>query len=496
MPIPLRLPIDTPRSRLIAALLLGALAIPGYAPFYLYPLPLLALAGLFWLWRDAGSTRQAALLGFVFGLGFFGAGISWIYVSLHDFGGMPLPMAALATGGLCAFLALFPAAAGALAVRGSLPRLAAAPLVWVLLEWVRSWIFTGFPWLTVGYSQIPYSPLAGLAPIVGIYGVSLALAGCAALAVALWPHKKQLALALLAVWLAGSALKQVEWSRPVGAPLGVSLLQGNIAQDLKWQPEAVRHTLDTYLDLARQHPAQLVVLPETALPLLLTQVPPEYLAALAQAGGQEVLIGVVEQQDDNYYNSMVSVGASPNQRYRKEHLVPFGEFIPFKAALGWIYRDWLNIPLADLARGGKTQQPLALAGQQVALNICYEDVFGEEIIRQLPQATLLVNTSNDAWYGRSLAAHQHLQMSQARALETGRMVLRATNTGATAIIDADGRVLAELEHFTTGALTGTVQGYAGATPYVRLGNWPAITLIVLLLGGLGLRMRRRNPNQI
>jgi apolipoprotein N-acyltransferase len=188
---------------------------------------------------------------------------------------------------------------------------------------------------------------------------------------------------------------------------------------------------------------------------------------------------------------MVSAGASPVQRYRKEHLVPFGEFIPFKAALGWIYRDWLHIPLADLARGGKQQQPLALAGQQVAVNICYEDAFGEEIIRQLPQATLLVNTSNDAWYGRSLAAHQHLQMSQARALETGRMMLRATNTGATAIIDAQGKLLDEAQHFTTTALTGTAQGYSGTTPYVRFGNWPAISLIFLLFALLRLRGRNQ-----
>lgn len=474
----------------LTAFLLGTLAIPGYAPFYLYPLPLLSLAGLFWLWRNAGTWQQAARTGFFYGLGFFGAGISWIYVSLHDFGGMPLPMAALATTGLCAFMALFPAAAGALCVRANAPRLIAAPLAWVLMEWVHGWIFTGFPWLVIGYSQIPHSPLAGLAPIVGVYGVSLAAAASVALFVALAKSKKQLLFAMALILLAGVGLKQIEWSQPAGEPISVSLLQGNIAQDLKWQPEAIRRTLDTYLALARQYPAQLVVLPETALPMLLTQVPPDYLAALAQAGGQDVLIGVVEQQGEDYFNSMVSLGSAPMQNYRKEHLVPFGEFIPFKAALGWIYRDWLHIPLSDLSRGGKQQQPLALAGQKVALNICYEDAFGEEIIRQLPQATLLVNTSNDAWYGRSLAAHQHLQMSQARALETGRMMLRATNTGATAIIGTQGELIAEAEHFTTTALTGTAQGYTGITPYVRFGNWPVITLILLLLGLLWGRKKK------
>jgi apolipoprotein N-acyltransferase len=487
--------LNTPWLQRLAALLLGALAVFGYAPFYLYPIPILTLAGLFFLWRSAQTPRQSFQLGYFYGLGLFGAGVSWIYVSLHDFGGMPLAAAAVATTGFCAFLALFPAAAGWLSSRFGERKVWAMPFAWVLTEWVLNWIFTGFPWMTLGYSQVPYSPLAGLAPVFGVFGVSLAATVAAALLPALFNARvrKPVLAALLALWITGSALKHVEWSAPIGKPVSVSLLQGNIPQDMKWQPEEVRNTLQTYLELARTNPAELVVLPETALPLLWHQVPADYLAALAEPAGAlggDTLVGAPEQVGDEYFNSMFSLGNSLPQSYSKFHLVPFGEFIPFKVALGWIYHDLLHIPLSDLSSGPKYQKPLAVAGQKIAVNICYEDVFGEEIIRQLPEATLLVNASNDAWYGHSLAAHQHLQISQTRAMETARMMLRATNTGATAIVAPDGTIVAEAPHFTTTALTGQAQGYTGTTPYVRWGNWPAITLILLALGLLWGRKKK------
>ena len=203
-----------------------------------------------------------------------------------------------------------------------------------------------------------------------------------------------------------------------------------------------------------------------------------------------MLFGAVELQDGEYFNSMFSLGSAEPQVYRKSHLVPFGEFIPLKSVFGWIYRDWLNIPLTDISRGSIRQQPMAIAGQRVAVNICYEDVFGEEIIRQLPQASLLVNASNDAWYGESIAADQHLQISQARALETARMMLRATNTGATAIIDPHGYLLAHAPHFETTVLEGEAQGYSGATPYVRWGNWPFVGLAFGLLALLWVRKKK------
>lgn len=480
------------KSSYLTALLLGAFAVIGYAPFYFYPASILALAGLFYLWQKADTLKQSFLLGYSFGLGLFGAGVSWIYVSLHVFGGMPMLLAAFATTTFCAFLALFPAAAGWVSAHYKTHKHNVMPFVWVLMEWVLNWIFTGFPWMTLGNSQIPYSPTAGFAPLLGVFGVSLITAIAAAL-IAAWASgqpRRPIVIALLTIWIGGSLLKQIEWSTPSGKPIRISLLQGNIAQDMKWQPEEVQHTLSTYLDLARQHPAQLVVLPETALPVLLDQMPREYRDTLALAGGGDILAGLVERENDHYYNSMASFGREHIQTYRKDHLVPFGEFIPLKSALGWIYNDLLHIPLTDLSSGGQQQRPLDLAGQKVAVNICYEDVFGEEIIRQLPEATLLVNASNDAWYGSSLAAHQHLQMSQVRALETGRMMLRATNTGATAIISPQGEVLAEAPHFTTTALTGQAQGYTGSTPFVRWGNWPVISLIFLALGVLWHRKKK------
>ncbi|HEY0268950.1 MAG TPA: apolipoprotein N-acyltransferase, partial [Methyloradius sp.] len=232
--------------------------------------------------------------------------------------------------------------------------------------------------------------------------------------------------------------------------------------------------------------------PETALPMLINEVPPNYLELLkahAQKNQGDMLIGAVEYENEQYYNSMLSYGTEKTQSYRKFHLVPFGEFIPLKQVFGWIYQDWLNIPLTDLSRGDSHPQPMNIAGQKVAVDICYEDVFGEEIIHQLPAATLLVNASNDAWYGQSLASYQHLQMSQMRAMETGRMMLRATNTGATAIINRDGSIVSTLPHFTTGTLQGQAQGYIGTTPYVRFGNWP--TLIVLFLASALLWGRKK-----
>lgn len=483
------------------ALAAGALAVTGYAPLHFYPMVLIALATLFYLLNKAGTPVQGAWLAYAFGLGFFCTGVSWIYVSLHVYGGMPWWFAGIATFTFCAFLALFTATMGWLTVKTGRV-LIAGPVFWVLLEWVRSWIFTGFPWLNVGYSQIPHGPLAGFAPVLGVYGVSLFVAFAASLLVLMTyrQHRRRALMAFVVLWLGGSVLKQVQWSQPLGEPLQVALVQGNIGQDIKWEPAVIQATLDKYLAMTLQSSAQLIVLPETALPLLSRQIPADYLAQMrshAVRNQGDILIGAVEDED-GYYNSMLSVGNAHDERmqnYRKSHLVPFGEYIPLKSVFGWIYRDWLHMPLTDLSRGDIRQQPLQIAGQQVAVNICYEDVFGEEIIRQLQQATLLVNASNDAWYGRSLAAFQHLQMSQARALETGRMMLRATNTGDTAIIDTHGNILQQLPHFTTATLQGTAQGYTGTTPYVRWGNWPALVFmflaIALLWAGKLLRRRKK-----
>jgi apolipoprotein N-acyltransferase len=468
----------------------------GFAPFYLYPLLIAALAVLIVLWRQAGSRRRALLIGFVFGLGYFLAGVSWVYVSLHDFGAMPAPLAAVLTLLFCCILACYPAAIGytyyALGTSSVLATLVVLPALWTLADWVRGWLFTGFPWIALGYSQVPASPLAGYVPIAGVYGATFATALSAALLVTLWTARKTLRAwlwsgALMSLWIGGYLLLQIAWTTPVGAPVSVSLLQGNIAQDLKWRPDRVASTLDAYRDLVVASHARLIVLPETALPLFLHEVPADYLAGLAthaRSNGGDVLIGVPERSTSrDYYNSVLSLGMAPAQTYRKSHLVPFGEFVPLKPLFGWFF-EVTQIPLLDFSRGADTQQPLEVAGQRVAVDICYEDVFGAEIIRQLPQATLLVNVSNVAWFGRSMAPQQHLQISQARALETGRYMLRATNTGMTAIIDQRGKVREAAPEFTRAVVNGDVQGYAGTTPFVRWGNLPIIVLsLVLALGG-------------
>jgi apolipoprotein N-acyltransferase len=455
-----------------------------------------------------------AATGFDFGMGLFLAGVSWVYVSLHDFGAMPAPLAALGTLLFCVVLASLPALAGCLLAwipASDAIRLgAAAPALWTLTEWTRGWIFTGFPWLAAGYSQVPASPLAGYAPVLGVYGVTLAAAITAGMVALLWQRATDkaeggrrraegrnppelrafafrltpYAFLLVALWATGFALKQVEWTEPTGEPVTVSLVQGNIPQELKWRDDRLRQTLETYLQLTRSATGRLIILPETAVPLFLDQIPADYreaLAAHARANRGDVLVGVPERRPSGeYFNSVVTFGASSTQFYRKSHLVPFGEFIPLRPVLGWIV-GVLAIPLQDFARGSADQQPLEVAGQRVAADICYEDAFGEEIIRQLPSATLLVNVSNVAWFGRSLAPAQHLQISQARALETGRYMLRATNTGMTAIIDPRGAVEASAPEFTAAVVTREVRGYAGTTPYVRWGNYAVLALAVALV---------------
>ncbi|MES2561633.1 MAG: apolipoprotein N-acyltransferase [Pseudomonadota bacterium] len=508
-----------PDRTLLIAGALGAVTVAGFAPLYFYPLPIFTLAALMWLWsRAPTTTRRAFAIGWWFGLGFFLTGVSWVYVSLNTFGAMPAPLAAFFTLLFCAFLALFPALTGyvyaALRVPLWMRLIIVTPAVWTLGEWVRGWIFTGFPWLALGYSQVPASPLAGHAPVVGIFGVSLITmmsAGAVLLLIASvrarretqsekpWLRTISSMALLITLWVSGYALKDVRWTEPTGEPTTVTLLQGNIAQDIKWTAEGLRTTLLRYRDMVLASRAKLIVFPETAIPLFLRDIPQDYLDELAdhaRDNGGNVLLGVPERAgESDYYNSVISLGASTKQVYRKSHLVPFGEFIPLRPLLGWIV-SVLAIPLQDFSRGSQMQQPLALGSQRVAVNICYEDAFGEEIIRQLPAATLLANVSNVAWFGRSVAPSQHLQISQARALETGRYMIRATNTGMTGVIDERGRVLHLAAQFETAAVTASVQGYTGATPYVRIGNAPVIALCVCLLLGSMLYAGTRRLSKI
>lgn len=486
------------RFKILIPYVLGAIAVLGFAPYYIFPTTLLAITGFCYLWHQTNSANAAFWLGFQFGLGLFILGIYWIYISLHDFGGMPWWFAGFCTFCLCAFMALFSGLVAWLAKKLGSP-LFTLPVFWGLSDWVRSWIFTGFPWLSIGYSQVPYSPLAGYLPVIGVYGVSVITVFMAGL-IAFWFTKPSLTfkrysiITIVLIIVVGNVLKIVPWTMPIGKQISVALMQGNIPQEVKWSPENALNTIKQYLAMIQSSKAELTVLPETALPVIASQLDQKVKDAITAQGKQNrgnVIVGMVEYNEatEAYFNSAFSYGSNPTQSYSKNHLVPFGEFIPLKQVFGWIYRDWLNMPLSDLSRGGTQQKPMQLSNQKVAVNICYEDVFGEEIIRQLPEATLLVNISNDAWYGKSFAADQHMQFSQARALETGRMMLRATNTGATAIIDQQGYVLAHAPHDEETMLTGNAQGYTGTTPYVRFGNWPFILFCFAVIAFLITRKR-------
>jgi apolipoprotein N-acyltransferase len=450
-----------------------------------------------------GDPRQVFLRGYVFGVGFFGIGVSWVAVSMYRFGNMGAWLSALATLLFVLFLALFPAFMARLS-RRYFARLSTAwqlllvlPVLWVLLEWVRGWFMTGFPWLLLGYSQTD-SPLAGLAPITGVYGLSWVVALSAGLLVLAWRWTGRRRLAplavLLVVWGVSALLDGVEWSQPAGEPFTASLIQGNVPQNLKWRPEQRQPTIDLYTRLTREHwSSQVVLWPETALPAYYHQAE-RFLAGLAKEGeavGSTLVLGLpvmADPETGRYYNSVVRAGEPP-QFYHKQHLVPFGEYIPLKGVLGTLL-DILRVPMANFSRGESHQPLLTVAGHKTGVSICYEDAFGEEVIQGLPEAELLINVSNDAWFGDSFAPHQHLQMARMRAMETARPMLRATNNGVSALIDHRGELMAVSPQFQVFVLTGEVQARRGATPYALSGNYPVISLLLLALLLVWMRNRQ------
>jgi apolipoprotein N-acyltransferase len=476
----------------VLAVLGGLASVLAFAPFGLSPLMPACLALLAWLWRDA-APRRAAWLGFCWGWGAFFAGVGWLIVALHRYGGMPAPLAALSIALLAVYMALWPTLAGWLFARlRSRHWLCDAALFaacWILGEWLRGWVFTGFPWLAVGYSQTPPSPLAGFAPVLGVYGVGFLACLLAALAVFGWRERGKLAAVWVLVLGSGFALGSVSWTAPLGSPVSVALVQTNVPQQMKWDAERFNTVLAANLDAVREARARIIVLPETALPTLLENVPPNYLVLmnlmLRQRGGVGVVGVFTRDGDGHIYNSAVTVGSDRVQQYSKRHLVPFGEFSP--PMFGWFYQ-LAHIPMSDQSRG-RSATPLAIAGQKLAVNICYEDVFGEELITSLPEATLMLNISNLAWYGDSHAQPQHLQIARMRALETGRPMLRSTNTGMTAVIRPDGSVQAVLPAFTRGVLNAEVRGYQGLTPYSRWGNWAILAVIASSLAAALWRRR-------
>jgi apolipoprotein N-acyltransferase len=485
----------------------GAVAVLAFAPFYAWPIAVVSLVVLFSYWVRATSPGRAALVGFFWGLGLFLVGVPWLYVSLHTYGSMPAPLAALAILLFCVYLSLFPALAGyvqakfPLALRGRL--LLLMPAAFVAAEMFRGWFVTGFPWLILGYTQTPsafsLAPLAGYAPVFGVFGISFLLAVSAGAivlgavklsgAVASAMLRRRLAIGATTIWIGGGLLGAYEWSSSSGPPIPVSLAQGNVPQDLKWREDQAAASLENYLQLVEESRGKLIVLPETALPFMLQDVPRTVIGAMAEkarAQGGDVLLGVALREDQaiesdgyRYYNGAVAFGTAPAQQYAKHHLVAFGEFVP--PLFSWVYQ-WLKMPLSGFTPGAENQPPMRLAGHRVAVNICYEDAFGAEIAGPLPDAELLVNLSNMAWFGTYLAADQHAQFSQMRAIETARWMVRATNTGLTAAINEKGRIIASLPQYSRGVLEVLVTPMKGATPYSRWKDLPILLLLGCTLG--------------
>ena len=486
------------RARLndLLALLGGAIAPLAFAPFSYYALAVASPAVLFWTWREC-SAKRAFWRGWLFGLGMFGLGVSWVSESFQ-YNQVPMAPAILLTTILVMFLSLFPACLGFLAIRLSrancvLQVLCVLPSGWVLMEWLRASILNGFSWLQLGYSQID-SPLAGLAPITGIYAMNWAVVFTGALLVwcsADFLHRGwKIGLAVIALWGGAGFLDRIDWTEARGEPVRIALLQGNIPQEIKWAPEQRLPTVKLYLQLTRANwDADLVVWPETALPGLYRTFEPflQRLETEAKTNHTDVLIGMPSANDSppQFFNSLVSVGAN-RDFYHKRHLVPFGEYLPLASVLQPVV-DLLGLPVSQFDAGGEDSRLLQLAGYPVGVSICYEATFGKDIIRALPQAAFLVNVSNDAWFGESIAPHQHLQMARMRAKETGRYLARGTNNGISAFIDTDGKIIQRSEQFVTTAIQSVVVPMSGITPYARTADWPTLALLGLsMVVGLAL----------
>jgi len=493
--------------------LAGAATILAFAPFDLWPLQIALLAALLHAAAGDDSVRGNLLRAWAFGFGWMVCGIYWLYVSMTRYGGMPGWMAALAVVLLALYMAAwYGLAFGAAAWLRQRLRTGTAgallllfPAAWGCAEWLRGWVFTGFPWVSSGYAHAS-GPLAGFAPLLGVYGIGW-LAAAAAAGLALLPrHRLALAVPLF-VLAAGAGLRTVEWTRPHGQPISVRLAQGNVPQELKFDREQLAATLALYREMMMQAPADLVAIPETALPVFLHRVPQDYLDSLhrfAAQSGSHLMLGVpVSEGPQQYANSAIGIAPAAGTdgrplayRYDKHHLVPFGEFVPW--GFRW-FVDMMHIPLGDFSGAPVVQPAFRVKDQAVLPNICYEDLFGGEIAAQIRAgsaptsgATILLNMSNIAWFGDTLALPQHLQISQMRSLETGRPMLRSTNTGVTAVIDARGQVAAQLPPHRRDTLAATVQGHAGLTPFVRFGNALPLALFGMAAGAAWLMGRKRH----
>ncbi len=492
--------------RFPAVLFAGSLMPVAFAPLRVFPIAVLALATLFWAWRSAGCGR-AAWYGFVFGFGMFAVGVSWVYVSLHTYGNMPLPLATVTVLIFVAVLAVFPAVAGAAygwfaQRRTGWAAVVFGAAVWVLMEWMRGWVLSGFPWLSLGYSQTN-SVLFGWAPVLGVYGLSLAVALSAAIVadMLIAPRRAILgATAMLLIWGGGWGAGAIHWVEPSGEPVDVALVQGNIALDTKWTPGQAQAIVDFYRTESERHrDRDVVVWPESAVPMYIDELSDGFWRALDEHPADFIFGGLERRGSpagERYYNTVVSTGVvstgAEANLYRKRHLVPFGEYLPFRNLLSWLL-EYLHIPMSDFSAWDAEQDPIVAAGLRVGVSVCYEDAFVDEILKSVPDASLLVNVSEDAWFGDSLAPHQRVQMAQMRAREVGRPMLKAANTGVSVSIDHNGAIVVASPQFQRWVLTDRVQPMRGSTLFTTWGNALVVTLVGLLMAvAVGVRRLCRN----
>ena len=471
--------------------LLAGIAMPlAFAPFNYYPIAVLSVSLLFLAWQGI-DEKQAAIRGFLFGLGLFGVGVSWVYVAIHEFGQASMLLASLLTILFVAFFALYIAALGwgikkITAKRNftAIDYVLLMPLAWLFFEWFKGWFLTGFPWLDIGVSQIE-GPLSGYTPVVGAFGVSLIAAMSAGLLASFWQFKEIKSLLVIAlIWIGGSALNTIEWTYESDHPISVSVIQGNVPQNIKWDSEQVLKTLLLYqTKTEEQWQSDLIVWPENAATVFYHQAKTAFfdpLGAAARENNTDILLGLPLYDDDGirYYNGMMSLGTEIGF-YHKRHLVPFGDYVPFEWLRGLI--AFFDLPMSSFYPGEGEQVLLSAAGQKIGISVCYEDAFSSEVLDTVPEASILVNATNNAWYGDSLAPHQHLQISQNRALETGRPVIRATTNGISALIDYRGKLQATTAQFELAVLTGKIGPRQGMTFYVQWNHWPLLILALFML---------------
>ncbi len=490
----------------LLSLISGALTTLAFAPFDLSWLIFLTLALPFYLWNKL-TAKQAAMSAWLYALGLQCTGVSWIYYSLHVHGSAPVVFAALLIFLLCCYLSLYMALA-AYTVNRYLPDnqklrlMIFYPASWVIFEWLQGYVMTGFAWMQLGYTQIDL-PLSGFAPVLGNHAVGGLIAVCAG-AIALLlnlikKHGKQqskllnlkmaltVTLPVMALWFAGALLKSIDWTQVDGDPIKVSVIQGNIPQKDKWKLHLKQPTMDMYRELTlKQDDVDLIIWPETAVPDYWYRVVPyiEQLKQDMEERDADLLLGIFVKNDEKrLLNSVLNVNGDV---YNKRHLVPLGEFIPLRFLIEF-FNKFVKIPMSDIASGDDNQPLLMAAGIPLGLSICFEEAFSRDVIKDLPEAKLLVNVSNDAWFEDSIEPHQHHAIARMRALETGRYMIRSTNTGITSFIGPHGEVIKQLPQFERGVLIGEVQPMSGATPFVRWGDWLIVGLCTLLLLGFGFK---------